>query len=167
MITAIYAGSFDPFTLGHEQVVLRATQLFSRVIVAVGKHHTKRGFFDVVERMDLISQCVPKGVEVTSFQGLLFEFARSQNAKVLIRGLRAHGDFESEYQVAMANRDAAPELETVFLLPDANLQFVSSSLVREIISHGGDISKYVRPCVVDAFNKKMGPVESPFHHMPT
>lgn len=163
-IIGIYAGSFDPFTRGHAEIVHRASRLCDRLIVAVGKHPTKPGFFPVEERIQLIHECLGEmpNVTVEVFSGLLFKYALEQQAKVLIRGLRAHGDFEAEYQLAMANRDAAPKLETMFLLPDPQFQFVSSSLVREIAAHNGDISRYVHPAVIEAFEKRRPPVVSPF-----
>lgn len=157
MITAIYAGSFDPFTRGHEDIARRAVKIFDKVIIGVGKHRTKPGFFPVEERLRLINSSLcdlGDRIEACSFEGLLFEFARKRGASVIVRGLRAHVDFDTEFAMAMANRDAAPELETVFLVPDTSHQFVSSSLVREIASHGGDFSHYVHPAVVEAFAAK-------------
>lgn len=169
MTLAIYAGSFDPFTNGHHELVARGTHLFDEVVVAVGKHPTKPGLFSVEKRIELIrasTEDIPDLI-VEAFDGLLFEYARSLAKRystevVLLRGLRPQGDFASEYLLAMGNRDAAPELETIFLLSSPALQHVSSSLVREFASHGGDISRYVHPAVVDAFEAKRKRKDSPF-----
>jgi len=155
-IIAIYAGSFDPLTNGHLEIILRSTKIFDQVIVAVGRHPSKPGFFSAMERVELIRASTPDIVAVESFDGLLFEYAAEKRASVLIRGLRAHGDFEMEYQLAMANKDMAPNLETMFMLPSMGLQFVSSSLVREIAFHGGDFERYVPAPVAEALRQKIG-----------
>ncbi len=156
-LTAVYPGSFDPITGGHMEVIVRALRLFDEVIVAVGKHPTKPGFFTVEERVALISECVahlPR-VRADRFEGLVVNYCRARKAGVLLRGLRAHGDFEPEFQMALANRDMAPEIETVFLIPAPERQIISSSLVREIAAHGGDFSKYVPAPVVAAIHRKL------------
>lgn len=156
-LVAVYPGSFDPITGGHMEVITRALRLFDRVIVAVGKHPTKPGFFTADERVALISECVkdlPR-VRADQFSGLVVEYCKAQGAQVLLRGLRAHGDFESEFQLALANRDLAPAIETVFLIPRPELQIISSSLVREIAGHGGDFARYVPAPVVDAVRRKL------------
>lgn len=156
-MTAVYPGSFDPITGGHMEVITRALGLFDRVIVAVGKHPTKPGFFSVDERVALIRECVghlPR-VEADRFEGLVVEFCQARGARVLLRGLRAHGDFEPEFQLALANRDLAPGIETVFMIPAPERQIISSSLVREIATHGGDFSRYVPAPVVEAMRRKL------------
>lgn len=149
---AVYPGSFDPITVGHLDIVERAAGLFDEVIVAVGRHASKRGYFPVEERRALIEESVAHlpGVRAAAFHGLVVEFCRKVGARSIVRGLRAVGDFESEFQMGLMNRDLAPEIETVFLIPRPELQFVSSSLVREIAGHGGDVSRYVSAPVAAA-----------------
>ncbi len=155
--TAVYPGSFDPITLGHVDILERAAKLFDRVIVAVGQHPTKRGWFEPALRRDLIAQSAGhlEGVDVAVFSSLVIDFCQEVGAGFIVRGLRAHGDFESEFQMALANRDLAPEIETVFIVPRPNRMIVSSSLVREIATHGGDYSRYVTPPVADAIAARM------------
>lgn len=152
----MYPGSFDPITLGHLDILERATMMFDRVIVAVGQHPSKPGYFTAEHRVELARASVEslENVEVGRFQGLVVEFCRSRGARVIVRGLRATGDFESEFQMALANRELAPEVETVFLVPRADRMFVSSSLVREIASHGGDFQRYVSPAVARAMEAR-------------
>jgi pantetheine-phosphate adenylyltransferase len=156
----VYPGSFDPITNGHVDIVERAARIFGRVIVAVGEHAEKRGFFPVEQRCELIAASVAhvEGVSVTRFEGLVVNFCRQHNARVLLRGLRAVSDFEQEFQMGLANRDLAPGVETLFLIPDPARMFVSSSLVREIASHGGDFERYVPAPVAAAMRRHMGKV---------
>lgn len=156
---AVYAGSFDPPTYGHIDLVERAVQLFPRVIVAVGRHSTKQALFSVEERVELLKAVCAQfpTVEATHFDGLLIEFARRTNARVLVRGLRAATDFEYELQLAHANADLAPELDTVFLPTRTRHGFISASLVREIAAHGGDVSAYAPAPVVAALKAKLRP----------
>lgn len=152
----MYPGSFDPITGGHVEIVERGLRLFDRVIVAVGKHPTKPGFFPVEERCALIAASIahlPRA-EVDHFEGLMIAFCRRRGATAILRGLRAHGDFEPEFQMALANRDLAPDIETVFLIPRPEQQFVSSSLVREIAHHGGDFERYVPAPVAEAMHRR-------------
>ncbi len=155
---AIYAGSFDPLTFGHLDVLERATHLFSRVVVAVGRHPTRNALFSTDERIALIRDVCGEmpGVEVAAFDGLLVDYARSIGARVIVRGLRVGADFEYELQIAHANADLAEEIDTVFLPTRAGYAFVSASLVREIAQHGGDVSRYAPPAVVAALEKKFG-----------
>lgn len=154
---AVYAGSFDPLTLGHLDVIRRATLLFDRVLVAVGSHPKKRPLFSAEERVEMIQTCVKDlpTVGVTSFTGLTVDLCRAEGATAMVRGLRASTDFDSEFQLGLANRDLYPELETVFLLPDLRHQFVSSSLVRELALFGGDAHRYVMPNVAAALDRRM------------
>jgi pantetheine-phosphate adenylyltransferase len=149
---AVYPGSFDPITLGHLDIIERASKLFDAVIVALGQHPTKRGYFSDEERCELIEASTThlSNVSVDRFTGLAVEFCKKRGASVLVRGLRAIGDFEGEFQMAMANRDLAPEIETVLLVPSPDRMFVSSSLVREIASHGGEFERYVTEPVARA-----------------
>jgi pantetheine-phosphate adenylyltransferase len=145
---AIYPGSFDPVTHGHEDIVRRALQFMDHVVVAVAHRatHAKEGLFTVAERVEMLRAVFAdeERVEVAEFQGLLVDFARARDARVIIRGLRAVTDFEYEFQMALMNRSLWSEIETVFLAPDARYSFLSSSLVREIASLGGDVSEFVR-----------------------
>lgn len=147
---AIYPGTFDPITRGHEDVVRRAARLFDEVVVAVAKSHGKKPLFDLDERVALAAEVLADcpNVRVVGFSGLLMQFAREEGALVVIRGLRAVSDFEYEFQLAGMNRHLYPEVETIFLTPSEQYMFISASLVREIAVLGGDISKFV-PSVVD------------------
>jgi pantetheine-phosphate adenylyltransferase len=145
--TAIYAGSFDPITRGHEDVIRRALSFVDRLVVAVATNSAKQPLLSIEERLRLI-RCTLAGetrVEVRSFQGLLVDFAREVGATVSLRGLRAVSDFEYEYQMALMNRHLSPELETLFMVPTLDRTFVSSSLVREVARFGGDVSGLVHP----------------------
>jgi len=153
---AIYAGSFDPPTNGHLDLVERASKLFPRVVVALGQHPTRSPLFTVEERVKLLERvCAPmKNVEVALFEGLLVDYAREIGARIIVRGLRAATDFEYELQIAHANADLAPEVDTVFLPTRTNYGFISASLVREIASHGGDVSRYAPTAVCEALSAK-------------
>src|ERR1043165_5080824 len=144
---AIYAGSFDPPTNGHLDLVLRASMLFPRVIVALGQHPTRSPLFTVDERLELLRLVCARipNVEGDLFGGLLVDYARRVGARIIVRGLRAATDFEYELQIAHANADLAPDIDTVFLPTRTNYGFISASLVREIASHGGDVSRYAPP----------------------
>ncbi len=161
---AVYAGSFDPVTLGHTAIIERSAKLFDRVTVAIGHNPAKKrtGLFSVDERVALLQQSV-EGAEhvlVQPFQGLLIEFCRRLQAGVIIRGLRVLTDFEYELQLGMANRDLAPEIETVFLFTRAEHVYVSSSLVKEIAANGGDTSLYVSRHVKEALERKCAALET-------
>jgi pantetheine-phosphate adenylyltransferase len=155
---AIYPGSFDPITRGHEDIVRRTLRFCDRVIVAVAHRstHEKRGLFTIDERLELIRE-VFKGddrVEAASFSGLLVDFARARQVRLVVRGLRAVSDFEYEFQMALMNRDLDPEFETLFLAPDARFSFLSASLVREIATLGGDVGAFVAPVVKQRLTEK-------------
>jgi pantetheine-phosphate adenylyltransferase len=153
---AVYAGSFDPPTNGHLDLVERAAHLFPKVVVAVGRHPTRNALFTVEERVQLLEAICNRyaNVEVAWFEGLLVEYVRRVGARVLVRGLRAGTDFEYELQIAHANADLAPEIDTVFLPTRTRYGFISASMVREIASHGGDIARYAPPPVCDALRAK-------------
>ena len=154
---AVYPGSFDPITLGHLDIIERAAGLFDGVIVALGQHPTKLGYFSEDERCRLIEESIAHldNVSVDKFAGLAVEFCKQRGASAIIRGLRAIGDFEGEFQMAMANRDLAPGVETVLLVPSPDRMFVSSSLVREIASHRGNFQRYVTEPVARALAARM------------
>ena len=153
---AIYAGSFDPLTLGHLDLIQRTAEIFDRVILAIAAESSKTSLFTLEERVDL-TQTAVKGlgkVEVESFDGLAVDFVRSRGAEVMIRGVRAHSDFEYEFRMALTNRKLAPEIETLFMMPNESHSYVSSSLVKEVAELGGDVSGFVTPEVQAALVKK-------------
>ncbi|HJR41281.1 MAG TPA: pantetheine-phosphate adenylyltransferase [Gemmatimonadaceae bacterium] len=158
MRTAIYAGSFDPITRGHEDLIRRSLSFADRLIVAVATNIAKQPLFTVEERLSLIRASVGDDdrVEVRQFDGLLVDFAREVGATMLIRGLRAVSDFEYEYQMALMNRHLYDELETVFMVPSLDLTFLSASLVREVARFGGETGDLVHPVVNRALQKKFG-----------
>ncbi len=142
---AVYAGTFDPITMGHIDIVRRACTLFDEVIVAVGHNPAKRTLLALDERLEIIraSTADLPTVRVESFEGLLVDYCKQVDAVAILRGLRAVTDFEFEFKIGLANMDMAPEVQTVFLLTEPERLFISSSLVREIASHGGDVTRYV------------------------
>ncbi|WP_313073549.1 pantetheine-phosphate adenylyltransferase [Melaminivora sp.] len=144
-VLAVYPGTFDPITLGHEDVVLRATQLFDELIVAVAAGHHKKTLFSLDERIAMVRRAVQHypQVRVESFSGLMRDFMVARGAKAMVRGLRAVTDFDYEFQLAGMNRHLMPEVETVFLTPSDKFQFISSTFVREIASLGGEVDKFV------------------------
>ena len=159
-LTAIYPGSFDPVTLGHEDIARRSLRLADELIVAVAHRatHQKSGLFTVEERVELIGRVFedePR-IVVASFPGLLVDFARERGAHLIIRGLRAVSDFEYEFQMAQMNQELWPDVETVFLTPDVRYSFLSASLVREVASLEGDVSPFVSPAVLERLGTKFG-----------
>jgi len=155
---AIYAGSFDPITRGHEDLVLRSLEFVDRLIVAVATNSSKQPMFTIEERVAIACEALagdPR-IEVKRFSGLLVDFAASEGANLLIRGLRAVSDFEYEYQMALMNRHLSPRLETVFMVPSLDTTYISASLVREIARYGGDVSSLVHPAVARALRAKNG-----------
>ena len=144
---AIYPGTFDPITHGHEDLVRRAAGLFDRLILAIAESPSKRPLFDLAERVELAREVLGdiKNVEIVGFNSLLMNFVHDQGAKVVVRGLRAISDFEYEFQMAGMNRSVYPEVETVFLTPGEQHMFISATMVREIARLGGDVSKFVQP----------------------
>ena len=152
---AVYPGSFDPITKGHEDLIHRSLGFVDRMVVAVAVNVAKQPLFSFEERVALIRECVPdKRVEVQSFDGLLVDFAKKIGATVIVRGLRAVSDFEYEFQMALMNRNLGPHIETVFLVPAFDLTYLSSSLVREVARFGGDVSALVHPAVQQALKRK-------------
>ena len=154
---AIYAGTFDPMTLGHLDVVERAARIFPELIVAVAAVTGKGTLFSQKERIVLVKKSVAglSNVTVKSFDGLLVEYARSQGVGVLIRGLRAFSDFEYEFQMALTNRRLAPDIETLFLMPKQDYSFLSSTNVKQVASLGGDVSEFVPAAVYKALALKL------------
>jgi pantetheine-phosphate adenylyltransferase len=157
---AIVPGSFDPITLGHEDIVRRALALADRVIVAVGHsaQSQKQGMFMVDERVALIAEVFadePR-IEAAAFQGLLVDYARSRGVRVVVKGVRTVGDFEYEMQMALMNRRLTPELDTAFLAPDPAHAFVSATLIRQIATLGGDVAPFVSPAVLARIRAKLG-----------
>ena len=153
---AIYPGSFDPPTRGHEDLIRRSLLLSDRLIVAVAVNVSKQPLFSVEERLAMLRTAVgpdPR-IEFVSFEGLLADFARRVGASVVVRGLRAVSDFEYEFQMALMNRQLHPSLETVFLVPALDLTYLSSSLVREVARFGGDVSALVHPAVAEALRAR-------------
>ncbi len=144
-VIAVYPGTFDPITLGHEDVVRRAAQLFDHLIVAVAAGHHKKAMFSLAERIDMAREAVKDypGVEVESFDGLMRDFVVARGARAMVRGLRAVTDFDYEFQLAGMNRSLMPDVETVFLTPSDKYQFISSTFVREIATLGGEVDKFV------------------------
>ena len=158
MLLAIYPGTFDPLTLGHEELVRRASQLFDHLIVAVAAGHHKKPMFDLQERLDMVRQAVAKygNVTVEAYDGLLRDFVVARGGKAMVRGLRAVTDFDYEFQLAGMNRHLMPEVETVFLTPSVQYQFVSSTYVREIATLGGEVDVFVSPGVFRRLMDKVG-----------
>lgn len=156
MKTVVYPGTFDPITLGHSDLIERATHLFDRVVVAVADSPRKKPLFNLAERIALVHQVMtnnPK-VEVVGFSCLLIELMQQQKANIILRGVRGVADFEYELQLAQLNKSMSPNLESIFLPPSEQLSFIASTLVREVASLGGDVSKLVHPCVVNALQNK-------------
>ena len=156
MIKAVYPGTFDPLTRGHEDLVRRASRLFDTIVLGTAESRAKRTYFTLDDRIEIAREVLAdvKNVQVVGFEGLLTDFVRKQGARVVLRGLRAVSDFEYEFQLAGMNRDLYPDLETVFLTPSDEHMFISATLVREIATLGGDVSKFVHPSVVQRFQKK-------------
>jgi len=156
-LTAVYPGTFDPMTLGHEDLMRRASRLFERLILAVATGHHKRTMFSLAERLEIAQELAVKhpNVEVIAFDGLLSDFVMSHGGKVVVRGLRAVSDFEYEFQMAGMNRTLMPKVETVFLTPSDQFQFVSGTFVREIATLKGDVSKFVSPSVLKRLQSRV------------
>lgn len=157
MVIAVYPGTFDPLTRGHEDLVRRTSGLFDQLIVGIAESRSKKPFFTVEERMEIAQEVLGHypNVRVESFNGLLKDFVREHNARVIVRGLRAVSDFEYEFQMAGMNRYLMPEAETMFLTPSDQYQFISGTIVREIAVLGGDVSKFVFPSVENWLKKKI------------
>ena len=155
--TAIYPGTFDPITRGHEDLVRRGASLFDKLILAIAESPSKKPRFSLVERVDMAREVLSdvKNVEIVGFNTLLMDFVHQQGAKVVVRGLRAVSDFEYEFQMAGMNRSVYPEVETVFLTPGEQYMFISATMVREIAILGGDVGKFVQPSVRERLIRKV------------
>ena len=157
MQRAVYPGTFDPMTMGHVDLVKRASKLFDSVIIAIASSDSKKPMFSLEERIQIGNKIFaddPK-VEVVGFSGLLVNFAKDNDANILIRGLRVVADFEYEFQLANMNRAMSPDIESVFLTPKEEYSYISSSLVKEIATMGGDVTRFVDPVTLDALNQKI------------
>ncbi|MBS0508706.1 MAG: pantetheine-phosphate adenylyltransferase [Proteobacteria bacterium] len=156
-VLAVYPGTFDPITLGHEDLLRRAARMFDRVIVAVAIAHHKKTMFSLDERMDMARQALADcpQVEVQPFEGLVTAFTAARGGTVMVRGLRSGTDFDYEFQLAGMNRALVPQIETVFLTPASQYQFISSTLVREIATLDGDVAQFVSPAVLQRLRAKL------------
>lgn len=156
-VRAVYPGTFDPLTKGHEDLFRRAAQIYDEIVIGVADSKSKRPLFTLDERLAIASEALApyKNVKVAAFRGLLISFVKEHNAQVILRGLRAVSDFDYEFQLAGMNRQLMPEVETVFMTPSDHYQFVSATLVREIASMGGDVSKFVSPSVKRWLDEKL------------
>ena len=153
---AVYPGTFDPITLGHLDIIRRATKLCDTLIIAIAHHHGKTPFFSAKKRIEMIKQTIAQdkiltchSIKIVSFEGLLVDFITQENANFIIRGLRTVSDFDYEFQMVGVNRQLAPNIETIFLPADMTTQFISSSLVRQIYDYGGDLLAFVPATVID------------------
>ena len=156
MTNAIYPGSFDPVTLGHVDIIRRSTEIVDELIVAVLTNSAKNPLFSVEERVNMIKEItadIPK-VKVESFSGLLVDFAKENDANIIVRGLRAVTDFEYELQISQMNRTIYPKVDTMFLTTSLEYAYLSSTIVKEVASYGGDISHFVPECIIDRIYKK-------------
>ena len=162
MTIAVYPGTFDPFTRGHEDLVRRASSIFTKLIVGVADSKNKRPIFTLEERIEIAKEVLGhySNVEIAGFSGLLKDFAREHSARVIVRGLRAVSDFEYEFQMAGMNRYLLPDVETLFLTPSDHYQFISGTFVREIALMGGDVSKFVFPSVEKWLQKRNAQIKS-------
>ena len=156
--TAIYPGTFDPITYGHVDIIERAVEIFDRVIVSLGRNPEKNPLFSVEERLEMIREVVENiaGVDVDTFEGLAVRHAQELGAEALIRGLRAVTDFEYEFQMALVNRRLAPDIITVFLMPNEKYTYLNSTIVREVASLGGEVGRFVPPPVEKRLAKIFG-----------
>lgn len=154
--TALYAGTFDPFTNGHLDITKRASKLFDELVIVVAAPPNKKTFFSTAQRVDMIEDTLKElgNIKVDSWDSLIVDYARQHNIGHLVRGLRSNGDFESEFQMAMMNNELAKELETIFFMTSKDQSYISSSLIKEIKSHDGNIAEFVPTEVLKAFNHR-------------
>jgi len=156
MRKALYPGTFDPVTNGHLDIIDRALELFDGLVVAVAENPQKKPFFSLAERSDFLHKIFSgkSKLEIISFEGLTAHLAKEKNVTAIVRGLRAVSDFEYEFQIALMNRRLAPEVETVFLMPSEKYTYLSSTVIKDVFSHGGDVSAFVPSVVLEALKKK-------------
>ena len=157
MTRALYPGSFDPVTRGHLDLVERVTRLFDSVTVGVAINPNKETLFTTAERIEMLGEVLPDGVAVVEFRGLVVDFCRREGFSAILRGLRTVADFEYEYQMALTNRHLAHDVETVFVMPSAEYSFTSSSLIKDVVRHGGDVSSFVPPEIAARLRRKLEP----------
>lgn len=159
MVSALYPGSFDPVTCGHLDLVERALPLFDHLTVAIARNSTKTPTFTVEERVDMLREVLPRDsrVSVTTFGGLVVDYCRERGIGAVLRGVRTITDFEYEYQMALTNRHLAPQIETVFVMPSVQFSYVSSSLIREVVRNGGDVSNFLPPTVERRLRERLRP----------
>ena len=155
MARALYPGSFDPVTRGHLDLVERALRLFESVTIAAAENISKQPVFNLEERLGLLRKVLPAQVEVVAFRGLVVDYCRTHGYDVILRGLRTMSDFEYEYQMALTNRHLESRIETVFVMPSVQYSYVSSSLIKEIVRNGGDVSSFVPPLVEQRLQQKL------------
>ena len=155
MIRALYPVSFDPVTRGHMDLVERALRLFDSVTVAVAVNRAKQTLLPIEERVELLRAVLPKNVEVTTFQGLVVDYCKREGFGAILRGLRTVSDFEYEYQMALTNRHLNQDVETVFVMPSARYSYVSSSLIKDIVRHGGDVGAFLVPVVEERLRRRL------------
>jgi len=158
MRIGVYAGSFDPLTNGHLDIIERSLKLFDRLIVAIAKSAEKKSLFTVSERKAMLKASIGahNGIEIDSFDGLLVTYAKKRDASAIVRGIRAFSDFEYEFRMALMNRNLAPEIETIFFMPSEKASYLSSSLIKEIVSLGGSVRDFVPLAVEKQLKKKYG-----------
>lgn len=158
MKTAVYPGSFDPITIGHTDLVERGAKLFDKIYVAIAVNSTKRPTFTREERLELVKKSIAHipNAEAVAYEGLVVDLCSKLGASVILRGIRTVTDFDYEFQIALTNRSFSPEIETVFVMPGEEYSFISSSLVKEAVSLGGDVARFVHPEVLKALQKKIG-----------
>ncbi len=156
MRKALYPGTFDPVTNGHLDIIDRALELFDGLVVAVAENPQKKPLFSLAERAEFLRKLLAgkPAIEITSFEGLTAHLAKEKNVTAIVRGLRAVSDFEYEFQIALMNRRLAPEVETVFLMPSEKYTYLSSTVIKDVFSHGGDVSAFVPPVILEALKKK-------------
>lgn len=157
MLKAVYPGTFDPITRGHEDLIRRASRLFGEIVVAIAENRNKAPFFSLDERVEIAREVLADlpGVRVEGFSSLLIDFAARHEAHIVLRGLRVVSDFEYEFQLAGMNRNLKPDIETIFMTPSDQYMFISSSMVREVARLGGDVSPFVHPLVMQRLNAKI------------
>jgi pantetheine-phosphate adenylyltransferase len=157
LLKAVYPGTFDPITRGHEDLIRRASRLFGEIVVAIAENRNKAPFFSLDERVEIAREVLADlpGVRVEGFSSLLIDFAARHEVHIVLRGLRAVSDFEYEFQLAGMNRNLKPDIETIFMTPSDQYMFISSSMVREVARLGGDVSPFVHPLVMQRLNAKI------------